>query len=378
MSQHKDKKTGKWYFTGRYKDLLGATHFYKKRGFQSKPVAKKAEEVFLARMSQSVVRVTFDTLVAVYADEYELYNVKESTFIGDESYYNTHLKEVFGGKFVDDISANDIERWKAHMIRKPKIDKQGNEKGRYAEQTINHAKNVLSKYLSYAVAKGYIKYNPARNVKKYRNTEAIKRRSEEEENFWEPNEFKSFIEHVSEPYWRIVFEFLYGTGIREGELFALTWGAIDFSGNKIHIDQSITSKTKAKGIRITTPKNSNSWRSIDMQTHIKDILLSRYEQAAKLDGYNKDFYVFGDIIPLSRSTLARKLDKYIALAEVKRITPHGFRHSHATVLINAKIDDSLIAERLGHTVAELRKTYAHVYKNQRINLVSALDKVYNT
>lgn len=34
-------------------------------------------------------------------------------------------------------------------------------------------------------------------------------------------------------------------------------------------------------------------------------------------------------------------------------------------LIKNKIDDSLIAEKLGHTVTELRKTYAHIYDSMR-------------
>ena len=77
---------------------------------------------------------------------------------------------------------------------------------------------------------------------------------------------------------------------------------------------------------------------------------------------------------ISRTGLARKLEMYINISGVKRITPHVFRHSHASFLIMNGIDDSLIAERLGHTVAELRKTYAHVYKSMRQNMKSILDK----
>lgn len=87
-----------------------------------------------------------------------------------------------------------------------------------------------------------------------------------------------------------------------------------------------------------------------------------------------DYFVFGDIRPMSRTDLARKLEMYISISGVKRITPHGFRHSHASFLIMNGIDDSLIAERLGHTVAELRKTYAHVYKSMRQNMKSILDE----
>ena len=36
MSVHKDEKTGKWYYTGKYRDLAGKRHDYKKRGFKTK------------------------------------------------------------------------------------------------------------------------------------------------------------------------------------------------------------------------------------------------------------------------------------------------------------------------------------------------------
>jgi len=43
-------------------------------------------------------------------------------------------------------------------------------------------------------------------------------------------------------------------------------------------------------------------------------------------------------------------------------------------LIKNKIDDSLIAERLGDTVTELRKTYAHIYDSMRQNMKKILDE----
>ena len=46
MSVHKDEKTGKWYYTGKYRDLAGKRHDYKKRGFKTKKEAKKLLQGF--------------------------------------------------------------------------------------------------------------------------------------------------------------------------------------------------------------------------------------------------------------------------------------------------------------------------------------------
>ena len=72
-----------------------------------------------------------------------------------------------------------------------------------------------------------------------------------------------------------------------------------------------------------------------------------------------------------------ELEDYIEKSGVPRITPHGFRHSHASYLIRSRqIDDQLIADRLGHTVEELHRTYAHIYDESRGDLKSVLDKLF--
>lgn len=185
---------------------------------------------------------------------------------------------------------------------------------------------------------------------------------------------------MDDEYWRDVFQFLYETGLREGELFALTWENIFFQERKIRIRQSISPKCieKTIGYRIKAPKNQRSYRELDMQQSLYHILIKRLNHEKNKDGFNKSYFVFGDIKPLAQSTLARNLDYYIKLSGVKRITPHGFRHSHASLLIHNKIDDSLIAERLGHTVEELRRTYSHIYEKERGDMKTKLDSIFNT
>ena len=87
-----------------------------------------------------------------------------------------------------------------------------------------------------------------------------------------------------------------------------------------------------------------------LQNTLLDRFKNRLEKEKHKDGFTLDYFIFGDIKPVSRSDLARKMEYFIRLSGVSRITPHGLRHSHASFLIKSKIDDSLIAERLEHTV----------------------------
>lgn len=363
---------GNYAYKVKYRGFDGKLKSKYKSGFSTIKSCRKAEEAFLLSTKEHDDEITFEELVMLFNERSSSMNIKESTIVGYEVYYKNHLKDFFGPKKISKISVEMIEQWKTEMIKKRMPN--GKE---YSASTINHAMNVLSKYLSYAEKLSMIQMNPCRKVSRYVNHEEIISKSNEEKNFWENDDFKTFISYVEDQYWNLVFTFLYETGVREGEMFALTWNDVDFNKGTISINKSITSKTHQNRYKITTPKNSNSYRTIDLSDSFLKRLKNHYERQKNKDGYNDSYFVFGDIRPLSRSSLARYLDKYIKVSGVKRITPHGFRHSHATFLISNRVDDTLIAERLGHTVNELRKTYAHVYKSMRNDMKNKLNELYS-
>ena len=54
-------------------------------------------------------------------------------------------------------------------------------------------------------------------------------KKDSKENFWELHEYNAFMNNVVDPYWIDVFSFLFQTGVREGEMFALTWKNVNFN-----------------------------------------------------------------------------------------------------------------------------------------------------
>lgn len=369
MSIKKDDKRNTWYCYGYYKDLQGKSHQYKKRGFKTKSDAKNYEHDLLIKLKSSIPSITLDELVIKYHTDYVVYGVKQATLISCESYYRSHIKDDLGNIKVCDINRILITQWvtkKASLIKK-------NGKP-YATATIQKMQEILSKYLTYAVRQGYIEYNPCHSVPRFKRPDEIK---EKDINFWEVDTFKKFMSEVNESKWQDVFTFMFYTGVREGELFALQWKDIDFNKSTCSITKTATNKNLEGHVTLTAPKTKNSIRTIDLPKSLLDRLALRMEHEKKKDGYTLDYFVFGDIKPLSRQKLAKQLDYYISKSNVPRITPHGFRHSHASYLIKTgKIDDQLIADRLGHTVEELRKTYAHIYAESRCDLKNVLEDIF--
>lgn len=367
MALAKDTQRGTWYFYGYYRDLTGKKHRYLRRGFKTKKEAKEAERVYRLTYSNTKQSITLDDLVQMYHENFPSLSIKEVTLITDEGYYNNHIKPELGNVQLKDIKTPVVHSFINKLAQKKTPN--GKE---YSASTINHAKNVLSKYMRYALLLGYIEYNPCHGVPTFKRAEEIK---DDANKFWELEIFNYFIKEVDDDYWKLVFQFLFWTGVREGELFALQWKDINLAKQTAYICKTVTSKTNLNHYKITAPKNEHAYRTIDLQDIIVSSLRIRYKSESKKDGFSTDWFVFGHIAPLSRSQLARFLDKYILLAGVPRITPHGFRHSHASFLISRHFDDQMIADRLGHTIAILHKTYAHIYKSSRIEMRNRLNEV---
>lgn len=369
MSVAKDTERGTWYCYGRYTDITGKKGRFCRRGFKTKREAKEAEQLFRLQNENARPTITLDELRVLYVSNAGSLSVKASTLYTDEGTYSVHLQKDLGSLPLTTFTVPFLDKWRSRLASKKKPDGSA-----YAPRTLNKIMETLSRYFSYAVRLGYMDYNPCRSLPAIKGSRGPVRSSRPV--FWELDTFNYFLSQVDDPYWQDVFIFMFGTGVREGELFALQWSDVDLGSGKVHISKTITSKTKAGRWAITTPKTERSDRFIDIQNALLVRLRARFSAEKKKDGFSSSWFVFGHIAPLSRTQLARFLDKYIELAGVPRITPHGFRHSHATLLIRSGIDDQLIADRLGHTPAELRKTYAHIYADSRKEMLQKLNEIF--
>ncbi|MDD5606860.1 MAG: site-specific integrase [Candidatus Pacebacteria bacterium] len=166
--------------------------------------------------------------------------------------------------------------------------------------------------------------------------------------FWNKKEFEQFINIIKDDIvYKTFFATLYLTGMRRGEIQALTWS--DFNKNELIINKTLTNKIKGVRYTILPPKTKHSNRIVKIPNNLIKLLQKLKSYYKDFEGFDNDWFIFGGHTPLSDSTIERKKNNYCKEAKVKTIRIHDFRHSHASLLVNMQIPITVISKRLGHT-----------------------------
>jgi integrase len=196
---------------------------------------------------------------------------------------------------------------------------------------------------------------------------------------WSKEEWDKFLEVNKNQRLYPFYLIALNTGMRPGEVTALTWDDINFKQGYIRVERTVV-YTKTNGIEIKdSPKNDSSRRNVT----IPESVLS-YLKKLKLEQAPNEMNL---VIPgvkselVYNSTIHKAMQADIKRAGVPLISPHELRHTHATYLLSPKpfglgISVKAVSERLGHaTTTVTMNTYAHVLENMQDAIADALDEM---
>ena len=266
----------------------------------------------------------------------------------------------FGFMPIDTIQAADVRQWQSKMV----AYRQPNGKP-YSMTYLKTLNSQLSAIFNYAVRYYDLKENPCSAAG------SIGKKSANEMQFWTKDEFAQFLEAVRyEPAAYTIFLTLYYTGLREGELLALTPEDIDLQKGTIRVNK--TYSRAGKRDIVTPPKTPKSIRTVTISATLINCLTAYIHTYGPL---NKEQRLF----PYSKHYLYKYMDKGCQASGVKRIRIHDLRHSHASLLVEMGFSPLLIAERLGHeNVQTTMEVYSHLYPNKQREVADRLNEVMNS
>ena len=269
---------------------------------------------------------------------------------------DTKLKPYFGKLKVCDIDTITIRKWQNSLMEYE--DDNGKPYSQTYLKTIN---NQMSAIMNYAANHYGLAVNPCRAAGSIGKSKA------EEMNIWTKEEFDEVISHEKKSPYKLAFSILFYSGIREGELLALTPEDI-LPSMQLNICKTFA---VVDGEQVTlTPKTNRSKRIVA----IPEFLYNEIEEhISKLYGIKKNDRIF----MFTKSSLIGEIKTLAAKAGVKQIRVHDLRHSHASMLINMGFDILEISRRLGHeSVKTTMDTYGHLYPDKDVKLASRLNEAF--
>lgn len=341
MASFKLVERENWEVSFYCKDARGNNKKIKKRGFRTKKDASDYATNYVKKYTGDIDTLFFDVVDEFL--EYKKTRVKFNTFIAYKTFNNV-IKSKFENKPISKITSIDIAKL-LDTIKYPETQKM-----------IKTKLNLLFKY-----AKTY--YNLKQNIMSDFEYEFIKSTKKEKE-IWTLEDFKKFDEILikeKKRMQRAYFNLLFYSGARPGEIAALTLDDIDFEKCTININ-----KTRISSKKSNSPKNQSSIRTVTIPKFCIKILKDVIDE-----NYPKKEYIFGVMIPYN-IFLIKRIQKY----NLNRITLHGFRHSHVSLLIKKGIEITAISKRLGHKNSLITlSTYAHFYNDKKDKIIDLLNSL---
>jgi integrase len=341
----------------------GKAKYFDRRKFATKADAKRAlidaKADFQRGLNVSVKNESV-LLSQVYAEWKPLHDtqVRPSTAGLISRIWKNFISPQFGDWHLDTISPRECQAWMMRLSQK------------YSH--LENIKSVLHMMLQYAIRMEYVDRNATDAVQLPRqriDTGHIKK------NYFELDELKSFVAKAysiatnpksSETKQRTATSllFLAATGIRVGELCALTWGEIDLDAGEAHIHNTVAYDGKRRFIG--PAKTKASVRTVQFGGYALETLKLWQKRQFGLEGVDLAPNQFAFASPyrpdvyMSQRIVGEHLTSVAESAGLRRITPHGLRHTKATLLNEAGVSATDIAAALGHTNPQFTlRTYVH-------------------
>ncbi|MEI4339616.1 site-specific integrase [Streptococcus suis] len=356
-----DQVTGKKVKT----KVTGRTHKEVKQKAQQEKIAFQ-QDGFTRFQATSIA--SYQELAELWWESYK-HTVKPNTQDNIKRLLDNHVLPLFGVYKLDKLTAPLIQS----IINKLADKTNKGESKAYLHYDKIHALN--KRILQYGVTMQAISSNPARDVVLPRNTQKAKRKKVKH---FENQDLKKFLDYLGgldlakyrNLYEVTLYKFLLATGCRINEALALSWSDIDLENATI----SITKTLNHLG-QINSPKSKASYRDIDIDhatiAMLKAYQLRQIQEAWKLG--QTETVVFSDFIHdyPNNKTLATRLRTHFNRAGVSNIGFHGFRHTHASLLLNSGIPYKELQHRLGHsTLSMTMDIYSHLSKENAKKAVS--------
>ena len=324
---------------------------------------KKEADRELTRLVQEAQAGTYRTASKMTVAEYLEYwlknyaetNVAEKTLEGYAETIHRYIVPALGTVRLDKLQPAHIQAYYTRALRSGRIKREGG----LSARTVLHQHRLLRQALKHAVDWQFIGRNPADATKPPRP-------EEKDTAFLNPEQLVVLLDAAQATPLYIPILIACATGMRRGEVLGLRWQDVDLEHCALRICNSLVRLATCSVMK--APKTKGSKHDVTLPSGLVDALKIHKAQQDQVRADLRSAYKNHDLVvpqldgrPRSPNGFTKAFVDLIEKLDLPRVTFHGLRHSHATMLLVERVPIKVVSERLGHSTTQITSDiYQHV------------------
>lgn len=337
---------------------------------------------------------TLSDLAEMWFSNYETWVSSDNTLNRVRNYLDTYILPKFGHYQPDKITSSDIQKWINELAQKSKesVDAGNKRAKKGSAKDFGAIAHKLREIFNFGITHFELKYNPVQSIKippkPKSNQKRIMVLHDEDLTIW-----LNFVDTLpntrANRRFKVICDRLLASGMRINELLALTIYDLDFESSEILVTKTLVWKNanpklglKGKVVCKNTPKTDSGNRKIAVPYQIIEQLQNFHDEMNlyfKKNGLSKSKLIFPTIYGNymcdrnERATLKRRLQE----VDLPDYGFHLFRHTHASMMLNAGMNWKELQVRMGHkSIKTTMDIYAELApKNQTQAVDIYLNKI---
>lgn len=317
--------------------------------YSSEPTEKKTERDIDRQMMEYAEKDSVGKKLSEVCDEWETRHYKTVKAQTEERYksYVKRFNAYFSDEYIKKIEPADIERFLGAMVFE-----------QLSSKTIRDQLSIVKQIMRYSVINNYIKTDPTQYITPPKGKAKVIREalSDSDAEKIKSDRFSDF--------GKIAFFLLY-TGLRKGELLALTYGDIDFDNSLIHITKSV--EYIGNKPNLSTTKTQAGVRIVPLPDVVKPIV--------KSGKHKKSDIIFNENGGYMHKSYFREHWKKHCESIGITATPHQLRHTYATMLYEWNISEKDAQTIMGHSdISITHNIYTHIRESHMVTTIDNINE----
>lgn len=326
---------------------------------------------------------TFGTFFTQWLFDIKFIEIKPSTKMKYENLYRNHIKDSYISDIkLKELTSKDIQVYYGKLIKSGK-----------SVTLVKAIHKLIAPCIRYAYNNDFIIKDFTGALVLPKETEKDKLNKKNTVIPFTKEEHKHFIKGIKGNKFEVLFITALNSGLREGELLALTWNDINFKDKYINVNKNLGVVTEVSEngrgkstLEVQTPKTNKGKRKVNIPDFLITILKQHKKNQSKIrlklaNKYNNHNLVFCDEYGnyLNKDKITYQYKKILKENKITDRKFHDLRHTYATRLFELGESPKTVQELLGHSdISITLNTYTHVLEDIKENAASKLNDLYMT